>query len=454
MHALWTAVCQSSVIEHYQEGLAMKKTISFLAFLLMLLVFFGCKKPTEIYMAYDPLNGYEEPSLESEVVHYWTNYGGEWEILEKDSTGQFGRIRLAKYFFRHEDQWMPLDQMVYAGSTDPNERLETFVIIPGELHPYHHPKVDKNDTDIFAFFQGDTVQGTARVKGWVHVRKIKYNRTEYSSNIYGWVPEKELTKIDSMTMGELEEIAYQKAWAKEETNLSKYYLSGMRGIHETYRDVCEWISSFAFFFWLVFLIPARRRGEEWVNKSMLLLFVLLTTTWWFCAKPSWYFALQIPLMVYAGLYPLLYFRIFAVFYRFLYPLASFGACGYYLYYMSNGWSRIVVLIVLAVLMVAMTLAIVKFLSMDICPHCGYFCAFHSKKKTLLDSDTSVNTKSITSKVGEKTETRGNVKVTTEYYQTSDYDEETTTEYYEDTCYCARCGKQFKYSYSKTSKRSI
>lgn len=432
----------------------MKRAIPVLAFLFMLFACIGCKKPIEIYMAYDPLNGYEEPSFDSEVVHHWTNYGGEWEILEKDSTGKFGRIRLDEYFFRHEDQWMPLDQMVYAGSTDPDERLETFVIIPQEIHPYHHPKVDKNDTDIFAFFKGDTVQGTARVKGWVHIRKIRFNRTEYSSNIYGWVPEKELTKIDTLTMGELEEIAYQKAWDKEEENMAKTYLPGMRKIHQMYADVCEWISSFGLIFWLVFLIPARRRGEDVVNKTMLLLFILLTTTWWFCTKPSWYFALQIPLMAYVGLYPLLYFRPSAFLYRFLFPLVSLGGCAYYLYYMTNGWSRTVVLIVLAVLMIAMTFAIVKLIAKDICPHCGYFTAYHSRKTELVDSSTSTSSEQYTTKVGESTETRGNAVVTTEHYTSGTRDVQTKTDFYEDTCACARCGKPFKHYYSKTSKRNI
>ena len=422
----------------------MKRAIPVLAFLLMLFACIGCKKPIEIYMAYDPLNGYEEPSLESEVVHYWTNYGGEWEILEKDSTSQFGRIRLDKYFFRHEDQWMPLDEMVYAGSTDPDERLETFVVIPEEIHPYHHPKVDKNDTDILAFFKGDTVQGTARVNGWVHIRKFRYNRTEYSSNIYGWVPEKELTKIDTMTMGELEEIAYQKAWDKEEKNMAKTYLPGMRKIHQTYADVCEWISGFALIFWLVFLIPARRRGEDIVNKTLLWLFVLLTTTWWFCTKPSWYFALQIPLMVYVGMYPMLYFRPLAFLYRFLYPLASLGGCAYYLYYLTNGWSRTVVLIVLAVLTVAMTFAIVKLVTKDICPHCGYFTAFHPRTTELVDSSTSTRADRYKTKVGENT-VGG---VTTEYYTSDTRDVSTTTNFFVDTCICAKCGKKFKYHHSE------
>ncbi|MCR4847667.1 MAG: hypothetical protein K5920_02300 [Bacteroidales bacterium] len=429
----------------------MKRTGTILALFLILLACVSCKKTVEIYMAYDPLNGYEEPSFDSEVVHHWTNYGGEWEILEKDSTGQFGRIRLGKYFFRHEDQWMPLDEMVYAGSTDPDERLETFVVIPNEIHPYHHPKVDKNDTDIFAFFKGDTVQGTARVEGWVHIRKFRYNRTEYSSNIYGWVPEKELTKIDTMTIGELEEIAYQKAWDKEEKNMAKTYLPGMRKIHQTYADVCEWISGFALIFWLVFLIPARRRGEDIVNKTLLWLFVLLTTTWWFCTKPSWYFALQIPLMVYVGMYPMLYFRPLAFLYRFLYPLASLGGCGYYLYYMTNGWGRTVVLIVLAVLMVAMTFTIVKLVTKDICPHCGYFTAFHARKTELVDTSTSTRTDRYKTKVGESTRIRGNVGVTTEYYTSDTRDVRTTTDFFVDTCICAKCGKKFKYHHSETNE---
>ena len=157
-------------------------------------------------------------------------------------------------------------------------------------------------------------------------------------------------------------------------------------------------------------------------------------------------------MVYVATYPLLYFRT-AVTYRFLYPLLTLGASGYYLYYMSNGWSRTFVLIVLAVLIVVMAWVIAEVLGRDICPRCGYFCAFHSSGSKLTDKEVEKSTETIKSKVGEKTEKKGNVEITTEYYQTGTRDVTTTTEHFEHSNVCVRCGKPWTYHTVKRTREA-
>ena len=120
----------------------MKKTSTCLTLMMVLLALVGCgkKQSVEFWMAYDPVDGRAFPSDTSTVVSQKSG-GAPIEIIEKDSTGQWGCYYISKktLFGKGKKAWLPLDKMVYCGTESPDEKLETYIVVPAS--PYHNNSI-------------------------------------------------------------------------------------------------------------------------------------------------------------------------------------------------------------------------------------------------------------------------------------------------------------------------
>lgn len=432
----------------------------------------GCNKylleEPELWITYDPIDGYVEPSEDAEVGRQFTNVSFPFTIQGKDVSGKWGRHVVHGYFGRSETYWLPLDQMIYVGHEhlDTEEEMETSVVTAKDATLYKHPKADKKDVIKPPLHQGDTVQVTARVNGWSHIRKFQYNRTAYSSNRYGWVADKDLKGIGMLAAANLDESAYNKAERKveERKEAKRVERAKRRGIdveseefqkvkktYSFYEKIYRIIAIVSLVLWLVFRGAALRRDEKTKNFLLLLIAPALYICGYFCDGPSWFFALAIPIMVYVVLYPLLYLRSAKLF-EILYVLVSLVAGGFYLYQFSKGGTAKWVLILLGIAVVLITLAILVRISDDICPRCGYFAGHVSGPRTQVGpSKTSVRNDTYKTLTHTTTETVGNTVYITDHYKTGVKTTTTTTTNYEVVRTCGRCGHQFKNFFSVTNK---
>lgn len=449
----------------------MKRKPVYLLAIILLLVMAGCNKyfmeEPELWITYDPIDGYVEPSDTAEVGRQFTNVSYPFTIQGKDETGKWGRHVVHGYFGRSKAYWMPLDQMIYVGHEylEQEEEMETYVVKTKDLPLYRHPKANKKDVIKPSLQQGDTVQVTARVNGWAHIRKFQYNRTAYSSNRYGWVTEKNLEGIGMMAAASLDESAYRKAEKRVEDRkeAERVERAERRGIdvqseefqkvkktYSFYEKIYRIIAIVALVLWLLFRGAAKRRNEKGKNFLLLLLAPALYVCAHFCDGPSWFFAIAIPIMVYVVLYPLLYLRNARLF-EYLYVLLSLAAGGYYLYEFSKGGTAIWVLIVLGVAVVLIALGILVRISDDICPLCGYFAGHDSGPRTQVGSRTSVSHNPYEELTHTTKEKIGNTTYITDHYVRGTKTTTTTTNNFEVVRTCWRCGHQFKNFFSETHR---
>lgn len=442
----------------------MKRTCTYLALMLALLAFVGCgkKQSVEFWTAYDPVDSYAFPSDTSTVVQQLNSSGTIVEVVERDSTGKWGCYVVSKKLFKGKKvAWVPLDQLVYGGSDNPEEKLETFVVMPETLEMYFHPKGDKKDMMEVQLSKDDTVQATARSYSWVHVRKINYSKTGHHADIYGWVKETQLQQIDTLNYKTLDDLAAAKAVKGDAAKMAEKYSNRMATVHPWYRKACIWLGWVALGLIVVFLVPAFNRSKFWNLIFMLPISVLLTYVGKEWIMPTWLMALVIPFMVYVLCYPLLYFRTSRSF-GLIYELLTIGVTGFYFFLYLNlpnhsGFALVLrILLLLAIVFGVFMIAAVfsQRIEKDICPHCGYF-AKHSKGPRRV-KNSIVSHGSGTERVydGRTTETRGNTQYITEQYHDEVYQTETTTTHYEIDRKCMRCRQPFFNRSSSTSTRRV
>ena len=71
----------------------MKKLFFVLGLLTFMLINTACKqKNCEFWVSYDPIDAYKEPSYDSEVQFHMRGTYHAYTILEKDSSGKWGRV--------------------------------------------------------------------------------------------------------------------------------------------------------------------------------------------------------------------------------------------------------------------------------------------------------------------------------------------------------------------------
>ena len=442
----------------------MKKTSTYLTLMMVLLALVGCgkKQSVEFWMAYDPVDGRAFPSDTSTVVSQKSG-GAPIEIIEKDSTGQWGCYYISKktLFGKGKKAWLPLDKMVYCGTESPDEKLETYIVVPETLELYHHPVGDKKDMQKVLLGKNDTVQVTARSYSWVHIRKINYSKTGHHSNLYGWVQEGKLQRIEDLTYKEIDALAAGKAVKNDAAKMEEEYSPFMAKLHPIYRQASTWLGWVALGWIVVFLAPAFARSKFWHLLLLLPISLLLNIVGKECVMPTWFMAIAIPFMAYILCYPFLYFRT-ALHFKAIYWSVSLLAAGFYLFFYlkipaRSGLSMLLYILLLVAMLFGVFLLsalIYRGLDKDICPYCGYF-ARHSKGKRRV-TGTSVSHGSGTERVydGQTTEVRGNIKYVTNHYHDEHYQTETTTTHYETDRKCMRCGRAFVNLRSSSSTRRI
>lgn len=439
----------------------MKRFPIYLSLLMALLVLGSCnKKQVEYWAIYDPVDGRAYPSDTSTVVRQEKG-GAPIEIVEKDTTGQWGCYVISKKFFnKKEVAWFPLDKMVYCGTEDPKEVLETYVVISETLELYHHPVGDKKDKQEVQLSKNDTVQVTARSYSWVHIRKINYSKTGHHSNIYGWALESKLQRIDDLSYNEIDKVEAAKAVKKDAAKMEEKYSATMAKMHPIYRKASTWLGWAALGMIAIFLASAFSRSKFWHLMLLFPIYVLLIATGEECIMPSWFMMIAIPFMAYILCYPLLYFRT-ALAFKWIYWSVSLVASGLYLFFYLNilhtsGSVLLRVLLLIAMLFGVFLISalIYRGLDKDICPYCGYF-ARHSRGPRRV-TGTSVSHGSGTERVydGQTSEVRGNTKYITNHYHDEHYQTETTTTHYETDRKCMRCGRAFVNLRSSSTTRRI
>ena len=430
--------------------LKMKRLALLLGALALTLSVSSCKpKVHEYWISSDKVTAYKAPSDNAPVIRDLYTFVPV-EVVEKDSTGQWGRVRLNYLLFK-KSAWLPLNQMTYCGSDNLEEELETCVVKPETLQLYKSPKANKDNVRS-SLQQNDTVQITARNGNWVHVRCLKYSygKLDEPSSKYGWVAENQLQSIGALTNEVLSDAETEKTNKMIDAKTEQRFSPNMVNVHRIYAKACKWIGWATAAIVLVLLIPAIRRTKGLALLWILLIGALLVFMGTKCVVPSWYFAFMIPLMVYVVCYPLLYIdRTTSLFAYLLFGLTLLAA-GYYLYLYTNipkHDSILVYRIIQCVLLLGVCVAIVYVIwngrNEDICPYCGRY-AIHETEST----------KTERAKVSEGVERRTELKdrkknyvdghwVTTDYVQEVVYDKEQWSETKTYTYKCVKCGKTFK-----------
>ena len=403
--------------------------------------------PMEYWLSYDGIDIMSAPNDSAEVIGRLPGLTTPYEIERRDSSGEWGyHYNPGTITTKGDKGWLRLKDMVYAGSEDPSERLETYVVTTDNLPVYKHPKADKNDRNT-TFHKGDTVLVTAKQGNWKHLFYTRFGKsTGRQREYYGWVETSQLQKIDSMTRdGVAERMLAKAVVADAKSDEEVEYLKSRQEKHTAYRHVGIVIGYMAWAVMLAFAFFAFRRKKGW---DVLMLFVLgglilgMSQT---ILVSSFWFALIIPLMAMVLCYPLLYFKTSRLF-GFLYPVLSLIAAIYYIVYCSDVlhptfWIVVWFLILVAAVVVE-TVFIRGKIVRSICTHCGYYA-----KHTLMDyrSDKRVTghgektkrefVKTTTTKTGEKT-------IITDHYNVTKVKEEHISVHTEADYECVNCGQLF------------
>ena len=428
----------------------MKRLLFLSCMLTLMLGGMGCqKKVHEFWISEDKVTAYKAPSENAPVIRDLYTFVPV-KVVEKDSTGQWGRVRLNYILFK-KSAWLPLNQMTYCGSDNLDEELETCVVKPETLQLYKSPKANKDNVRV-SLYQNDTVQITARKNNWVHVRCLKYSygKLDDLAARYGWVAENQLQPLGVLTNEVLSAAETEKTSKMVDAKTEERFSPKMVNVHKIYAKACKYIGWATAAIVLLLLIPAHRRNKILALLLMLPLGALLVFMGMKCVVPSWYFAFMIPLMVYVVCYPLLYSDSTTSLFAYLLFGLTLLAAGYYLYLYTNipkHDSIFVYRIIQCVLLLCVCVAIVYVIwsnrNEDICPHCGRY-AIHETVSTQTDrSKVSEGVERREHKVGSSSAYVDGRWVTTEYVKEDVYDTEQWSETKTYNYKCMKCGKTFK-----------
>lgn len=445
--------------------LKMKRLALLLGVLALMFSGTGCKpKVHEYWISSDKVTAYKAPSDNAPVIRDLYTFVPV-EVVEKDSTGQWGRVRLNYLLFK-KSAWLPLSQMTYCGSDNLEEEMETCVVKPETLQLYKSPKANKDNVRS-SLQQNDTVQITARDGNWVHVRCLKYSygKLDEPSSRYGWVAENQLQSIGALTNEVLSEAETEKTNQIIEAQTGQRFSPKMVNVHKIYAKACQWIGWATAAIVLVLLIPAIRRTKGLALLWILLIGALLVFMGTKCVVPSWYFAFMIPLMVYVVCYPLLYIDRTTSLFAILLWVLTLLASGYYLYLYTNipkHDSIWVYRIIQGVLLLGVCGGIAGILwrrrNEEICSNCGRYADFKTVSEDVLGQSVSYGTETDSSKKGDylysKTETVGDKEIKTDYYKAVVYKTEKTHTHTLYTNACAKCGKTTSSKKTYTSTRRL
>lgn len=423
----------------------------FIAAVVLLLTLVGCTgKPerVEYWMSYDDIDLMASPSDTAAVVKQLNGRVSPFNIEQRDSTGAWGLYVISRgTFSKTVSGWLPLKEMIYAGSDDPSERMETFVVKSKELPVYKHPKVNKKDSH-GTLHMGDTVLATAKSGSWIHMYYTKFGQTGRQRKDYGWVQASQLQKIDSLTReGMAEQMLASAVVAKANDKEDVSYLEFRQKSHTVYQNVGIVIGYVAMAMALGFLVFAIRRKKFWDVVLLLVMGVLILGLSQAILVSTWWYAFLIPLMAYVLCYPLLYFDKTSGWFGTLFPILALLATAYYLFMCTNllhpTFWRVVGFVLLAAACVTETFFVRDRKERDICPFCGYY-AKHARGSRHDISTSTSHGKETKDEFVKRTETQsGNTKYVTDHYNRVTYDTETTTTVYEVDRTCMRCGETFQ-----------
>ena len=422
--------------------------LSTVAILLVSLV--GCTgKPerVEYWMSYDDIDLMASPSDTAAVVKQLNGRVSPFDIEQRDSTGAWGLYVISRgTFSKTVSGWLPLKEMIYAGSDDPGERMETFVVKSKELPVYKHPKVNKKDCH-GTLHMGDTVLATAKSGNWIHMYYTKFGQTGRQRKDYGWVQASQLQKIDSLTRDGLREqklasSVTARAGGKEDAA----YLEARQKHHKVYQSVAVVIGYIGMAIALGLLVFAIRRKKFWDVVVIFIMGLLIVGLSQAIEISAWYFAFFLPLMAYIVTYPLLYINKTSRLSTYVFPVLALLAVAGYLMMNTNilhpTFWRVLWFIVLAGACTVETFWIRNRKEKDICPHCGYYGKHTTDGREQTGSTTSYGTAKEDQYLNTTRETVGNTEYITKHYNRVTYDTKKTTRFYDVHRTCMHCGQPF------------
>lgn len=428
----------------------MKCTVRMLWVSAILLMLAGCShtaEKVEYWMSYDDIELLASPSDTASVIEKKSGRVSPFEIEGRDSTGQWGRYKVSGgTFSKMVYGWFPLEEMIYAGSNDPEERLEAYVVNAKDLPAYKHPKVNKKDC-YFTLHQGDTVLATATSGSWIHIYYTKFGQTGRQREDYGWVQASQLQKIDSLTRDGLREqklasSVTARAGGKEDAA----YLEARQKHHKVYQSVAVVIGYIGMAIALGLLVFAIRRKKFWDVVVIFIMGLLIVGLSQAIEISAWYFAFFLPLMAYIVTYPLLYINKTSRLSTYVFPVLALLAVAGYLMMNTNilhpTFWRVLWFIVLAGACTVETFWIRNRKEKDICPHCGYYGKHTTDGREQTGSTTSYGTAKEDQYLNTTRETVGNTEYITKHYNRVTYDTKKTTRFYDVHRTCMHCGQPF------------
>ena len=416
--------------------------------LLTLVACTGKPERVEYWMSYDDIALLASPTDTASVVKQLNGRVTPFGIEQHDSTGEWGLYVVSRgTFSKTVSGWLPLKEMIYAGSDAPDEIYEAFTAKPKEMSMYKHPKVNKKDV-YGRLHQGDTVLATAKAGNWMHVYYTRFGHTGRQHETYGWVQASQLQKIDSLTRQGVKDYMLAKSVTEQANDKEDVdYLESRQKGHTVYQNIGIVIGYIAMALALGFLVFAIRRKKVWDVVILFVMGVLILGLSQAVLVSTWWYAFLIPLMAYVLCYPLLYFDRTSGWFGYLFPALALLAAAYYIFMCTNllhpTFWRVVGALALAAICVAETFFVRNRKERDICPFCGYYAKHSRGSRHDLSTSTSHGTETKDEFV-RRTETQsGNTKYITDHYNRVTYDTETTTTIYEVDRTCMRCGKVFQ-----------
>lgn len=436
--------------------------VAILLSLAVMLAVTGCAAPIEkeeYWMSYDDIALMSVPSDTATVIKQLHGRVSPFTIIGRDSTGEWGRYMLPTGIFsKSKPGWLPLKEMIYAGSDDTAERFEAFVVKSKELPVYKHPKADKKDRYVM-LHQDDTVLATVKKGNWLHMYYTRFGRTGNQTEDYGWVQAAQLQKIDSLTRnGVREQMLASSVTAKANDKEDAAYLESRQKQHKVYQTVAVVIGYIGMAIALGLLVFAIRRKKVWDVVLIFLMGVIVIALSQAIEVSSWYFAFLLPLMAYIVTYPLLYFQKTSRLFIYLFPVLALLATAGYLVMNTNilhpTFWRVLWFVVLAGACTAETFWIRNRREKDICPHCGFYANHVVDGREQTGSTSRFGTEQEDHYVNTTREKRGNTEYITEHYNRVTYDTKKTTRFFNVHRTCMHCGQSFdNFEESTTTTRT-
>ena len=426
------------------------KTGFLVASVALLISLVGCtSKPerVEYWMSYDDIDLMASPSDTAAVVKQLNGRVSPFNIEQRDSTGEWGLYVVSRgAFSKIVKGWLPLKDMIYAGSDDPDERYEAYVVKPKDLPMYRHPRVNKKDV-YGSIHAADTVLATANLGKWMHVYHTKFSQTGRQAEHYGWVQTSQLQKIDSMSRNQLTDNSLATSiTAKAKDSEEAKYLEFKQQNHVVYSRIGVIVGYIALAMAVIMLVPAIKRKKFWDIVLLVVIGLVLIAFSQSQQVITWWYSFAVLLMALVLCYPLLYFRTSAWFGYIFVGLVLAGV-GYYVLLCTNLlhfnlWRLLLFLLLLAIVAL-LAHFIYKRIERDICPHCGYYARHSRDGRRQVGSTTSHGTETKDEFVKTTREKIGNTEYITDHYNRVTYDTKTTTRFFEVDRTCMRCGETFQ-----------